>query len=1151
MHFTKIRLAGFKSFVEPTELAIEPGLTGVVGPNGCGKSNLVEALRWAMGETSAKSLRGGAMDDVIFGGSSNRPARNVAEVVLYLDNADRSAPANWNDFTEIEIARRIERESGSNYRINGSEVRARDVQLLFADMATGAHSTALISQGQIGALIAAKPQNRRALLEEAAGITGLYSRRHEAEIRLRGAETNLTRLDDILAALDTQLQGLKRQARQANRYRTVGESIRRLEAIVLHLRYIDAVADLAGSREALQHIENQVVEFTRAAAEAARIQAETASSLPPLRDAAAEAGAELQRYTLARTQLDAEEQRVNDARENLLRRITQTESDAEREQRLEADATSALQRLGEEREELAQIEAADAEAEDVATRQVTAAESEVASLDETVATLTQQVAETEARRSALGRRLDDSRTRVAQLDARTLEITRDRENLIARLDQNTALKEAGERHVAAAATVEASRLTAETTDQRLSEARTAEAAANETAAAAAAARDGLKVEQNALARLVAPTADGPSLLDSVEVEKGFEAAMGAALGEDLDAPTDETAPLHWRTLPPLGTLPELPAGAEPLGRYVEAPETLGRRLSQIGIVDTADAARNLQSQLKPGQRLVTRQGGVWRWDGFVVTADAETPAAIRLQQKNRLVELERAIAETEAAANIAANALAVARQSLSDASDADRAAREAVRTAFANEAEARRTLNALSQEALAQQSEITALDAKAAQTTADIEEARAQVQAAETELAATPDPKEARENAVLQRSVLAEARTVLAEKRLARDRLQAERETRRRRLDAITNESDSWSRRAEEAKRQQNDLSERLQKSREEADALARRPAEIAEERDQLLTLIEKAEAYRRETADNLARAETALAQSDRALRETETTLSDARERRVRSEARLEQAEESLSGITGRIQERLQIEPAAILETMELTEDDLNEDRETLDARLGQLERERENIGPVNLRAEQETEELENRLDGMRREREDLIEAIARLRQGISTLNREGRERLLASFTEVNQHFQELFVKLFGGGKAHLELVESEDPLEAGLEIMASPPGKRLQNLTLLSGGEKALTALALQFAVFMTNPAPICVLDEVDAPLDDSNVDRFCSLLEHIVSIGKTRFLVVTHHRMTMSRMDRLFGVTMAERGVSQLVSVDLQGAERLRRTA
>jgi len=1144
-------LAGFKSFVEPTELAIEPGLTGVVGPNGCGKSNLVEALRWAMGETSAKSLRGGAMDDVIFGGSSNRPARNVAEVVLYLDNADRSAPANWNDFSEIEIARRIERESGSNYRINGSEVRARDVQLLFADMATGAHSTALISQGQIGALIAAKPQNRRALLEEAAGITGLYSRRHEAEIRLRGAETNLTRLDDILAALDTQLQGLKRQARQANRYRTVGESIRRLEAIVLHLRYTETVADLANSREALQQIENQVVEFTRAAAEAARIQVETASSLPPLREAAAEAGAELQRYTLARTQLDAEEQRVSDARENLARRITQTESDVDREQRLEADAASALQQLSGERAELMQLEAADAEAEDAATRQVTAAESEVASLDETVATLTQQVAETEARRSALSRRLDDSRTRLAQLDARTLEISRERENLIARLDQNTALKEAAERHATAVATVEASRLTAEATDQRLSDARSAEAAANETATAAAAARDGLKVEQSALARLVAPTADGPSLLDSVEVEKGFEAAMGAALGEDLDAPTDEAAPLHWRTLPPLGTLPELPAGAEPLGGYVEAPETLGRRLSQIGIVDTADAARNLQPQLKPGQRLVTRQGGVWRWDGFVVTADAETPAAIRLQQKNRLVELERAIVETESAANVAANALAAARQSLNNASDEDRTAREAVRKAFANEAEARRVLNTLSQEALAQQSEIAALDAKATQTAADIEEARAQVHAAETELAATPDPKEARENATLQRSVLAEARTVLAEKRLARDRLQAEREARRRRLDAIANESDSWSRRAEEAKRQQNDLNERLQKSREEADALARRPAEIAEERNRLLALIEKAETHRREMSDNLARAETALAQADRTLRETETTLSDARERRVRSEARLEQAEESLNAITGRIQERLQIEPDAILATMELTEDDLQEDRETLDARLGQLERERENIGPVNLRAEQETEELENRLDGMRREREDLIEAIARLRQGISTLNREGRERLLASFTEVNQHFQELFVKLFGGGKAHLELVESEDPLEAGLEIMASPPGKRLQNLTLLSGGEKALTALALQFAVFMTNPAPICVLDEVDAPLDDSNVDRFCSLLEHIVTTGKTRFLVVTHHRMTMSRMDRLFGVTMAERGVSQLVSVDLQGAERLRRTA
>ncbi|MEZ5648452.1 MAG: chromosome segregation protein SMC [Alphaproteobacteria bacterium] len=1154
MHFTKIRLAGFKSFVEPTELAIEPGLTGVVGPNGCGKSNLVEALRWAMGETSAKSLRGGAMDDVIFGGSSNRPARNIAEVVLSLDNTDRSAPPTWNEFTEIEITRRIEREAGSHYRINGSEVRARDVQLLFADMATGAHSTALISQGQIGALIAAKPQNRRALLEEAAGITGLYSRRHEAEIRLRGAETNLTRLDDILAALDTQLQGLKRQARQANRYRTIGEAIRRLEAVVLYLKHQEADADLMSSREHLAQIEIAVIELTQEAAEAARIQAQVAASLPPLRDAAAAAGAELQRYTLMRTQLDTEENRVNEARTDLARRVAQTESDIEREHRLEGDATAALQNLASEQNALEQAEAADAEAESTATHEVVTAEADVTSLDETVANLMRYVAETEAKRSALMRRLDDSRTRLAQLDARTAEINRNREALEIQLGQNTALKEAETQLSIATSSVETTRQTAEVTDHRLSEARATEAAANEAAIAAIGIRDGLKVERTTLARLVMPimpTAHGPSLLDSVVVEKGYEAAMGAALGEDLDAPTDEAAPLHWRVLPTLTTSPALPQGAEPLARYVVAPEVLSRRLSQIGVVDTAETARHLQSQLQPGQRLVTQHGGVWRWDGFVVTADAETPAAIRLQQKNRLTELEHTLAEVEVAANSASDALTVARQSLTKANEDDRTAREAVRRAFSVEADARRTYNALAQEALAHQSEVAALDAKAAQTASDVREAHAQLSAAEEELAATPDPSDARETATQQRHLLAEARTVLAEKRLTRDRLQAERENRHRRLEALALDVNSWKRRAEEAQRQQSDLTERLRKSREEAEGLARRPGEIAQERLRLLDLTTKAEAHRRETADQLALAETNLANADHAQRGAETALSEARERRIRSEARLEQAQESLHSVAERIRERLQIEPEAIMTTLELTEEDLSEDRETLDARFNQLERERENMGPVNLRAEQETEELETRLDGMRREREDLIEAIARLRQGISTLNREGRERLLASFAEVNKHFQELFVKLFGGGKAHLELVESEDPLEAGLEIMASPPGKRLQTLTLLSGGEKALTALALQFAVFMTNPAPICVLDEVDAPLDDSNVDRFCSLLENMSASGKTRFLVVTHHRMTMSRMDRLFGVTMAERGVSQLVSVDLQGAERLRRTA
>jgi chromosome segregation protein len=1153
VQFTKLRLSGFKSFVDPTELAIEPGLTGIVGPNGCGKSNLVEALRWVMGETSAKRMRGGEMDDVIFGGSANRPARNIAEVCLWLDNSQRQVPAQFNDQEELEVARRIERGEGSIYRVNGREARARDVQLLFADSATGAHSTALVSQGRVGTLINAKPTDRRALLEEAAGITGLHSRRHEAELRLRAAEANLARLDDVIITLESQFQALKKQARQASRYRNLNEQIRRIDATVLHLQWLEAAARLAEATAALARAEAEVAERTGLVAGATTRQAEAAEALPALRQAEAAAAAELQRLTLARHALDQEEQRVAAAQAEAASRLGQIEADTVRETAREADAAEADRRLADEEAELAASAAAEAEATTEAAAAVAAATARVAASEEQAAAETHALAAGEARREALMRRRGELAARIERLGGRIAEARAEHEALAAAVAQDTGLAEAQRRTAAAeqaAASAEGAAATAE--QARLAEA-AAEAAARESLQAAQSAHDRLAAEAAALSTLFADSRSDlwPPLIDSLTVDPGFEAALGVALGDDLTASADAGAPLHW-TMPAADPAPPaLPAGAEPLAAHVRGAPALARRLAQIGIVADEAQGRAAAASLAQGQRLVTRDGAMWRWDGFVVAAGAPTAAVTRLRQRNRLAELQGEIDR--------------ARPGMAELADAHAARREAAAAAVANEGECRRATQAAfaeltrargdeaaaAQRAASQQQRLAALADQLAAAELDRGEAVADAAAADAEVATLPDLAQLRSAVAVLRSRLAEERTDLIECRGRHDRLRREAEARRQRRSAIADERRSWSQRAAAAREQLAALDGRRQAVLAEQAALAERPAAIAAQRQSLLESLDRATLARREAADRLAEGETRSGEADRALKLAEAAMAAAREDRVRSESLLAQAEAAQANLAERIREHLDCTPEALPELAGLDPGLELPERLALEARLQKLLREREAIGPVNLRAEAEAAELGTQITGLQAERADLVAAIARLRQGIASLNREGRERLLAAFEIVNRHFAELFTRLFGGGHAHLKLTDAEDPLEAGLEIMASPPGKRLQVMSLLSGGEQALTALAMLFGVFLTNPAPICVLDEVDAPLDDANVDRFCSLVEELSHSTATRFLVITHHRMTMARMDRLFGVTMAERGISQLVSVDLQRAAELRASA
>ena len=1153
MLFNRIRITGFKSFVDPTEIVVEPGLTGVVGPNGCGKSNLVEALRWVMGETSAKRMRGSAMDEVIFSGTASRPARNVAEVSLALDNAERRAPTMFNDTDELEVSRRITRDGGSTYRVNGREVRARDVQLLFADLATGAQSTALVSQGRVGALINAKPTERRILIEEAAGITGLHSRRHEAELRLRAAETNLERLDDVIAALETQLQGLKRQARQATRYRNISSHIRRAEATLFHLRWTAAEEALRSAREQLAGCETEVGELTRAAAAASTRQSEAAEALPPLRQAEAEAGAALHRLAVARDGLDAEERRAREAQDELRRRLVLIGEDLAREERHRAEAGDALARLAAESATLEAAQRDEAPAEAAAEDRLGEAERAVAKAQAEVDEIADRAAQETARRLAVAQRIAETGRRIVRLEARVQEIARERDSLAETTGEADATAAAAAELAAAQAESETADAEASRAELLRAEAQKEEDRVREVLQEAETAVARLRAEERALAALVAAGDGGawPPVVDSLVVEPGYESALGAALGSDLDIPADESAPVHWKALAPYAEAPPLPAGAEPLSRFVEAPAALARRLAQIGVVETEADGSRLAEALAQGQRLVSRDGALWRWDGLTARADADTPAAARLAQRNRLAEVRRDLADAAARMDAVRSEFESARAATRRARERENAARETARRADRRLAEAREARSRAEAAKVARDSRLAILADAAERVAAELEEARARLDDAERERAALPADGATKDEVAARRRELERLRGLAAEARARRDELRREAAERTRRLAQIAEERVLWSSRADDAARQVDSLLARRATAAEELAALEGRPDEIASQRAAILDRLAAAEAERGRAGDAVAEAERRLAACDKAVRETGRALAEARERRVRLEAGAEHASDQLASIVTRIREEHGCPPAEVLAGAGIDALDPRPNPEDVERRLERLKRERDNMGPVNLRADIEAAEVVEQLDSMTSERADLEAAIGRLRQGIAGLNREGRQRLLAAFREVDGHFQTLFVRVFGGGEAHLRLADSEDPLEAGLEIMASPPGKRLQNMSLLSGGEQALTALSLLFAVFLTRPAPICVLDEVDAPLDDANVERLCGLLVELAEGSGTRFLVVTHNPITMSRMDRLYGVTMAERGVSQLVSVDLGTAQALRESA
>jgi len=1498
-HLTRLRIAGFKSFAEPAVLDILPGLTGIVGPNGCGKSNVVEALRWAMGETSVRSLRGGEMDDVIFAGTAARASRNLAEVTITLQKPEGAAlPDPFTDEDELQVTRRIERGAGSAYRANGREFRARDIQTLFADMASGAHSSAMVSQGKVSALVSAKPEARRQVLEEAAGITGLHARRHEAELKLRAAEANLTRAEELRTQLDQGRDSLRKQARQASRFRNISGLLHAAETDFLAVQHARAASALESARQSQAAAEAAVEEAEHAAIAAAEAAASAEAALPAPAAAEAAARSQLERRRLEAETLADEATRAARALEDAQSRLADCESDLAAAASAADDAAANLERLDAEQaalsarlaalpaavtgagraaaeaaeavrgaeheadaaqaraseaaaaarqaaltfeaaerrlaavtaahdeatqaralaaatlvapaalaeaaERLADAEkannaarraleaaeanrAARAEAENraaaaAAQAAVAAAEAErrhqenaarAARLSQAAASLREELQQAESAHvgaeslaaarnaaasasaraaeaeqaalaaervqaeAAAGRlRLAASAERLAGEQARLAEILADAAARQVRLADERAVL-AAQREALCAQQVDPDTLAEAASDataaderargaaaalRRLGEARTcAEASLAEArAAAAAAAADvaRLLAEAEGMRQALAGHDDEASgLLDLLEVPPGLELALGAAFAH-ADGGLDSATPSFWRTLPDLPP-PALPEGALPLADIIAAPPALRRALAHIFLAPEGADGDALHTALPSGTTLVSRAGDAWRWDGHVLRAGAPNAAAARLAQRARLRDVESKL--TAAAENAAgardAEADAHAAAGAASAFEAD--ARDTAAAASAALANARTTLSALSAQAekaaaglaalapaverlgLEQQAADTAhetaaaslaalpdptlatqaateaaraaaaadaalvaarMDRDAARSTAAdcaaallmleqgaaeaesriaalhpqidrLAQDRAEADAAQGEaaaaLAALPslaglradaaragsatqdaaqavsdarrqaaasdqavrvaaatlarlqsDSTQAEHALAARETVLARAAADLAREAAARDAAQteiaslpdatslAEQATAARhhllacrealsattaayaelvnaqaaaqaRAPRLAEEQSAWRQRADDASRRARTLAERRDAAAAEVQALTEAPALLADRAASSGAALQAAQMAHAAAAAALHDAHTAQRAAAVSQRSADAHAAACREILARGEGSCETAAAALAGVLDRVAERLG--PNAVLPEP----DDLSEPAEERARRkLDRLQREREEMGPVNLRADIELAELDEKIAAIDTDREELGTAIAKLRGSIGHLNREGRERLAAVFTEVDKHFRTLFTRMMGGGRAHLALTGSDDPLEAGLEIYAEPPGKKLSTLSLLSGGEQALTALSLIFAVFRCTPAPVAVLDEVDAPLDDANVDRFCGLLEDVVRDTGTRFLVVTHHQLTMSRMDRLFGVTMQERGVSRLLSVDLQRA-------
>lgn len=1146
IQFKTLRLNGFKSFADRTELDIGTGLNGIVGPNGCGKSNLVEGLRWVMGENSAKRMRGDGMEDVIFAGTAKRSAKNIGEVALLIDNSARSAPAQFNNSDEIEIVRRIEKDHGSNYKINGKTVRARDVQMLLADTVTGANSPALVSQGRITQIINSKPSERRMVLEESAGISGLFARRHEAELRLKAADANLVRLEDVLGNVESQLASLKRQARQATRYRNLNAQIRQLEALIAYLEWKTLEDRRHSTSKSFTEADKLVAEKMLAVTQLTKTQTTQAENLPTLRKSEAEGAATLQTRKIALQRIEDEANRLEALIKDTSTQLDQTKTDENHEISNANETAQTLESLINEEKLLLEEQKGDEGRlieKDNARQDL---EQKVTELEARYTALMQSEAEMRAKKQSLEGQFKQNTQRFEVMQRRLDHAEQDIERLNSNIVPVEQIELQEKEIIQLEQSISSNKIILENEETSLASAKEDKESRQKALRDVQAQISEIKTEISMLESFLDEDAQSfKVLLDEVTANPGFEKALSRALGDSLMAALEENSSAYWITRTDPANLPTLPHGIKALQPEIKAPEMLKLALSQIGYVDSEEAGLKAINALLPGQSIVSKDGHYWRWDGYCIKASAKDRNAQHLEYKNKLTGLVKKLPALEKSEHSHSEAIDKVSGNITDAIARINSLRDTIRLEERQYSDKTKSISQIKERQAKQSAEIAGLQESKAIILEDMKSLQKIIEAEELELHSynnDSNTKSAEERDALHQALI-QAREAHQDALRLYDRHLQHQNTRKARLQAIADDRINLKNRNIRANERLKMLSVRRAELQTKMGELNQQPGDFEDNKNRLLSEISKLESIRSEAAEQLHLCESEVLETGKALKAAENSLGEARENRAHAQATLAGIQEQLASVIGRIDEKFESGPEKLLEHISLEPTDINSDHlEKYKSQKEKLIIEREGLGAVNLRAEEEALEIERETGKLLNERNDLVQAIDELRQAIQKINKEARARLIVAFEHVNGHFKNLFSRLFQGGQAHLSLVDSEDPLGAGLEIFAQPPGKSLQSLSLLSGGEQTLASIALIFAMFLTNPSPICVLDEIDAPLDDSNVDRLCDMLDEIAERGETRFLIVTHHRLTMARMDRLYGVTMAERGVSQLVSVDLQ---------
>lgn len=1134
MDIDRLKVVGFKSFADPVEIPIEKGVTGIVGPNGCGKSNLIEALRWAMGETSAKRMRAGGMDDVIFGGTDVRLPRASAEVTISIDNSARKAPLEFNTEDRLSVSRRISRGEGSSYKVNGKTVRAKDVQVLFKDAGVGAGSSALVSQGKVASIISAKPSERRSILEEAAGVAGLSTRRHEAELRLKGTEQNLERADDLEKSLSDQLSSLRRQARQAKRRKDIDGMIRSAEASVLLVRLVTIENRLSDVNRKFElnegHIKQCMLSLQEAEEQLALAEEASIPAVNNKTDAEKELALAGAKVESVRKEAAAAKSALNSA----IKMLERTRADLER-QRNEIGSS------GEEYEDLKDKLAIAIDEKDYdkvlleeANVVVVEAKDDLEAVSLEVSSLSDALATTRAERTSIERRLEDARKQKSGTEE--LIEKAERELFEVRRSLDKLPNDIQELQDAVDAIHEAENLAATASDDysncldREAQAKTEHATLSAQLAALNAELSVLKVAQGGVA----------SLASSVIVKDGYEIAVAAALGEGMNASLGEGEQRWWQ-VSDVRVSP--PNGIQPLSDVVEVPDELSSAISGIGVVVDGSVADELVRDLTPGQIIVSMGGDVWRWDGyrskFVSGAEEGIHRASRINKLKdemdavtlKLDSATHVLVQSENDCRNAKLRVESARQLLAQV----RVKAEALKKSHEQSEERRRVL----------EDKVVSLSASVEQLNSSLSPLVKVIASLEEALSSLPEIR--REELRLQdlRSHQSRLSATYEDARSELEKVKRDAETRYLIIQNIEQQMRDFDKRMVAAREYISELQQRLAEGEVELEHLATVDALAPEALEDAQEKLVAATEHHQETVILAKEAEDSLYNARILVRDVESKLSAHKEERARLLAELKASQDAKDDIEREIGERLNCGASELEAVSGVVVADLP-DLGVCEARLQRLIRERDGIGTVNLLAEEQLVEVEARLGDANKVKDELREAVRRLRKTISEFEQESRERLTEVFGLVDGHFRDLFARLFGGGHAYLKLSESDDILHAGLEIYACPPGKKLQTMSLMSGGEQALAALALVFAAFLIRPAPVCVLDEVDAALDDSNVDLLCSLVADMAEDG-TKFLVVTHHSLTMARCDRLFGVTMVERGVSRVASLDVDSAIKL----